>query len=57
MPSITYIYDETGKRLTIDKLVTGKNKTTWIKSLSMKLGCLAHINIHGVLGTDTIDFI
>ena len=57
MPSIPHIYDEHGKRMTIDKLVNGAEKDTWIKSLLMELGRLAQGNIHGVLATGTIDFI
>ena len=56
-PSIMHIYDSNGKRMTIDKLVKGKDKDIWNKSLSMELGRLAQGNIHGVTATDTIDFI
>ena len=56
-PSSMHIYDETGKKMSIDKLVNGTDKHIWIKSLSMELGRLAQGNIHGVTSTDTIDFI
>ena len=56
-PASYHIYDASGKRLTIDKLIKGDNKETWLRSLSMEFGRLAQGNIHGVQSTDTIDFI
>lgn len=57
VPLIAHIYDEIGTRQIIDKLVSSTEKDTRIKRLSIELGRLAQGNIHGVLATDTIDFI
>ena len=56
-PNALHIYNDEGKRLTIDKLVKGENSATWLQSLSMEFGRLAQGNKYGVQSTDTIDFI
>ena len=56
-PSISHIYDDSGKRLTIDKLINDSDKETWMKILSMELGLLPQGNINGVQSIDTIEFI
>ena len=50
------IFDETGKRLTISKLITGNDKKILKKSLSNKLGWLSN-GFDKIKGTNTIDFI
>ena len=57
LPHINHIYDDSGKHLTIDKLLNGSQSQIWAKSLSMELGRLAHGNKYGVDFTDTIAFI
>ena len=56
-PTISHIYDNSGKRQSIDRLINGSDKETWTKSLSMELGRLSQGNVHGVQSTDTIEFI
>jgi hypothetical protein len=57
-PTIHHIYNEqTGKKETIDSLLQGKNKKIWQKAVSNEFGRLAQGNVHGILATDTIDFI
>jgi hypothetical protein len=51
-----HIYNDHGKKATIDTLLDGDNGKTWITSLSNEFGCLAQ-GYHDVAGTDTIDFI
>eukprot|EP00957_Ditylum_brightwellii_P134326 10240846-Ditylum_brightwellii.AAC.1 len=52
-----YIFDQHGKRQTIDDLITGSSKTTWIKSTGYKLGQLADGMPGRVSGSGTIGFI
>ena len=41
----------------MDSLLSGKNGTIWLRSLSNEWGRLANGNNTGVQGTDTIEFI
>ena len=53
-----HIYNEkTGKRESIDSLLTGTNSNTWSKAVSNEFGRLTKGNIHGVKYTDTMEFI
>jgi len=54
---INHIYDENGKRETIDSLLQGKSSQVWIRSLSNEWGRLANGNDAGIKGTQTIAFI
>ena len=54
--SIHHIFDEMGNKLSIDKLITGKDKHVWNQSLSNKLGRLSD-GFKNIKGTNTIDFI
>ena len=56
MPNVNHIYNDSGRRLIIDKLLTGDQSQTWKRSPSMELGRLAHGNKYGVDFTDTIEF-
>ena len=56
-PSVNHVYDENGKRQTIDTLLKGTMKETWKIGLSNELGRLAQGVGTRVDGTDTIDFI
>ena len=51
-----HIFDEMGKKLSIDKLITGKDQRVWKQSLSNELGRLLD-GFKKVQGTNTIDFI
>ena len=55
--TVNHIYDDNGKKLSLDDLLTGDNKDIWIRSTSNEIGRLAQGNIHGVQYTDTIEFI
>ena len=57
MPNINHIYDDKGKRLSLENLLHGPQVAIWTKSLSMELGRLAKGNKYGVKITDTIEFI
>ena len=50
------MYNDSGKRETIDSVLKGKSKTIWIQSLSNEWGRLTQGNDRGVKFTDTIDF-
>ena len=52
-----HLYDENGKKETVESLMNGKDKDIWNKSMSMELGRLSQGNIHNVNATDTLDFI
>ena len=52
-----HIYNEGGKKQSIDKLLKGTQKDRWQKALSNKCGCLAQGNKHGVSATNKIQFI
>ena len=54
---INHIYDENGKRETIDSLLQGKSSQVWNRSLSNEWGRLADGNDAGIKGTQTIVFI
>ena len=51
------IYDEKGKKQTIDSLLRSPDKAIWEKGLSNEFGRLAQGNKYGVRSTNTIDFI
>lgn len=53
---INHIYDENGKRETIDSLLQGKSSQAWNRSLSNEWGRLADGNDAGMKGTQTIAF-
>lgn len=53
---VNHIYNKNGKKETIDSL-RRQFPDIWDKSLSNEWGRLAQGNIHGVLATDTIEFI
>ena len=55
-PTVNHIYNAHGKRETIDSL-RASNAVVWDKALSNEWGRLATGNIHGVIATDTIEFI
>ena len=54
---INHIYDENGKKETIDSLLTGKNSVIWARSLSNEWGRLASDNDASTKGANTITFI
>ena len=56
-PRVNHIYRPDGKKETIDTLLQGSDRDIWTRSLSNEWGRLAQGNSHGVLPTDTIDFI
>ena len=56
-PTCYHIYDPSGNRLTIRKLLQGDDCDIWLKALSMEFGRLAQGNKYGVSSTDTFDFI
>ena len=51
------MYDSYGKRLSMDNLINGPQGDTWTRALSNERGRLAQGNDHGVLATNTIQFI
>jgi hypothetical protein len=56
-PSVNHIFQENGKKETIDRLLNSINKHIWMRSLSNEWGRLAQGNKYGVIGIDTIEFI
>ena len=57
-PVINHIYDEKGKKLGMETLLTDpKYKDIWNKSMSNELGRLAQGNKYGIKSNDAIDFI
>ena len=52
-----HIFNALGKRQSIDALLKGDDRTTWLNSLSNEWGRLAQGNKRGVIGTNTIRFI
>ena len=54
---MNYVYDDNGKKHSIDDLLKGKIKPTWEIGLSNEIGQLAQGIGYHVAGTDTIDFI
>ena len=55
--SVAHIYDNTGKKLSIDKLLTGPDANIWNQALSNEFGRLIKSNNAGVSWTDTMEFI
>jgi hypothetical protein len=55
---VNHIYNDQGKKETIDTLLARNDGSTWTNALCNEYGRLAKM-FHGntVLGTDTIDFI
>ena len=57
-PFCHHIYNNAGKKLSLNKLLQGKNGLTrWTPALSNEWGCLAQSNNTGVASIDTIEFI
>jgi len=56
-PVVNHIYDENGKRQTLDALRKSTDHERWERALSNEWGRLAQGNIHQVQPTDTIEFI
>jgi hypothetical protein len=56
-PVVNHVYDETGRKETIDSLLKGKMKSTWSTAISNELGRLAQGIQDRVVPTDTISFI
>ena len=54
---VNHIYNEHGKKETMESLLRGENKVLWDRSLSNEFGRLAQGNKYGVVATDTIEFI
>jgi hypothetical protein len=56
--NVNHIYNEHGKKETLDTLLNGKDSAIWMNSLANEFGRLAQGCLaNGILGTDTIDFI
>ena len=55
--SVNHIYDDKGKRETVDTLLNGKNKIIWTQALSNEIGRLSQGNDAGVDYTDCFEFI
>ena len=56
-PSIHHIYDNSGKKLSLEALLKGSTKPIWSKGLSNEIGRLAQGNDFGVQSTDCMEFI
>ena len=55
---MNHIYNKkTGRRETIETLMTGENSNTWTKAVSNEFGRLTKGNKYGVKFTDTMEFI
>ena len=54
---INAIYDSSGKKLTLSKLLHGPNKLVWNKALSNEIGRLTQGNDFGIKFTDCMTFI
>ena len=52
-----HVYDNNGRRETINSLFFGVDAKIWDHSMSNELGILNQGNKHGIRATDTIDFI
>ena len=52
-----HVYDNNGRRETINSILFGVDRKNWEHSMSNKLGRLAQGNKHGVKATDTMKFI
>ena len=55
--SVNHIFDEFGKKQSMDKLLNGPDKDIWWKAIGNEFGRLAQGIGSRVLSTDTIDFI
>jgi hypothetical protein len=56
--NVNHIYNEQGKKETLDTLLNGKDSAIWMNSLANEFGRLAQGCLaNSILGTDTIDFI
>ena len=56
MPSVNHIFDENGKKETLDTLLK-RDPLIWGRALSNEWGRLANGNKYGVIATNTIEFI
>ena len=56
-PSVNHVYDDNGKKQSIDDLLKGKMKPIWKIGLSNEIGRLTQVVGNHVAGTDKIDFI
>ena len=54
---INHVYNEKGKKETIDTFLSGPMKDVWVKSISNEYGRLTQGNKYGVKCTDCFDFI
>ena len=52
-----HIYDENGKKETVDSLINGKDRKVWNQALSNEIGRLVQGNDNGVKSTDCMEFI
>ena len=52
-----HIFDDSGRKLSMDALLKGTDKPIWERSLSNEWGRLAKGNKYGTVGTNTIGFI
>ena len=55
--AMNHIFNDQGKKMSMDKLLAGKDSSTWWTSLGNELGRLAQGIGNRVVGTNTIDFI
>ena len=56
-PSVNHIYNNQGKRQTLNSLRQSSQKAVWERALGNEWGRLAQGNEHGILAADTINFI
>jgi hypothetical protein len=55
--TLNHIYDDNGKKQTLEKLLNGPKPTRWRQALSNELGRLTQGNDAGVIHQDAMDFI
>ena len=55
--AINHIYDDDGKRQTVERLMRGEDKHIWVPAMSNELGRLSQGNNKGVQSTDCMVFI
>lgn len=55
--AMNHIFNEDGKKETMDSLLKGKDSKIWWNALINELGCLAQGTGNCVISTDTINFI
>ena len=55
--SAVHVFNDNGKKETINALLFGHVSVLWTKSMSNELGRLSQGNIYGVKATNTIEFI